>query len=39
MPVVRFGHFIVQRNQLLGITFRVESQKHSGGRDMPTELA
>lgn len=39
MPVVRFGHFIMQRKQLLGITSRVESQKHSGGRDVRTELA
>jgi hypothetical protein len=38
MPFIRFGHFIMQRRQLLGIASRAES-RHSTGNNTPRSEA
>ena len=39
MPFVRFGHFIMQRKQLLGIASRVESRHSIGNNTTRSEAA
>ena len=39
MPFIRFGHFIMQRRQLLGIAQRVESRQATGAGTTRSEAA
>jgi hypothetical protein len=39
MPFVRFGHFIMQRRQLLGIASRTESRHFTGNNTSRSEAA
>jgi len=39
MPFVRFGHFIMQRRQLLGIASRAESRHSTGNNTTRSEAA
>ena len=39
MPFIRFGHFIMQRRQLLGIAHRAESRQTTGTNTPRSEAA
>ena len=39
MPFIRFGHFIMQRRQLLGIAYRAESRHSAGSNTTRSEAA
>jgi hypothetical protein len=39
MPFIRFGHFIMQRRQLLGIAYRAESRQTTGINTTRSEAA
>ena len=39
MPFIRFGHFVMQRRQLLGIASRAESRHPTGNHTTRSEAA
>ena len=39
MPFIRFGHFIMQRRQLLGIASRAESRHSTGSKTTRSQAA
>jgi len=39
MPLIRFGHFIMQRKQLLSIAYRAESRQTTGSNTTRSEAA
>jgi hypothetical protein len=39
MPFIRFGHFVMQRKQLLGVASRAESRDPTGNPIVRSEAA